>query len=139
MRDLTFFLVFLMMFGVSLLSSALPPLVGRFLVQSASARIALVVAVVLSGGALSIGVAYSNEMTPRMAFLIAAGVAPLHQLLLLRYLSGRFIERNGRNPEFVGRSSPQADRTFAVTNILLGAFPYLVLGLILSSLAKLGR
>jgi hypothetical protein len=140
MRDPSFFLVwFIMMFGVSLLSSALPPLVGRFLVQSAFARIALVIAVVLSGVALLIGVAYSNEMTPRKAFLLAAGVAPLHQLLLLRYLYGRFIERNGRTPQFVGRSSPQADRTFAVTNILLGAFPYLVLGLIIASLAKLGR
>jgi hypothetical protein len=55
--------------------------------------------------ALLIGVAYSNEMTPRMAFLIAAGVAPLHQRLLLRYLYGRFIERNGRTPQFVGRAS----------------------------------
>jgi hypothetical protein len=139
MRDPSFFLVwFIMMFGVSLLSSA-SPLVGRFLVQSAFARIALVIAVVLSGVALLIGVAYSNEMTPRKAFLIAAGIAPLHQLLLLRYLYGRFIERNGRTPQFVGRSSPQADKTFAVTNILLGAFPYLVLGLIIGSLAKLGR
>jgi hypothetical protein len=139
MRDPSFFLVwFIMMFGVSLLSSA-SPLVGRFLVRSTFAGTALVIAVVLSGLALLTGAAYSNEMTPRKVFLFAAGVAPLHQLLLLRYLYGRFIERNGRTPQFVGRSSPQADRTFAVTNILLGAFPYLVLGLIIGSLAKPGR
>ncbi len=138
MRDLSFSLVWFMVFGVSLLSSA-SPLVGRVLVQSAFARIALVIAVVLSGVALLIGVAYSSEMTPLMAFCIAAGVAPLHQLLLLRYLYGRFIERNGRNPQFVSRSSPQADKTFAITNILLGAFPYAVLALIIANLAKLGR
>jgi hypothetical protein len=139
MRDPSFFLVwFIMMFGVSLLSSA-SPLVGRFLVRSTFAGTALVIAVVLSGLALLTGAAYSNEMTPRKVFLFAAGVAPLLQLLLLRYLYGRFIERNGRTPQFVGRSSPQADRTFAVTNILLGAFPYLVLGLIIGSLAKPGR
>jgi hypothetical protein len=71
MRDLSFFLVWFMVFGVSLLSSAYP-LVGHFLVQFAFARIALVIAAVLSGVALLIGVA-----SPR-------GVAPLHQLLLLR-------------------------------------------------------
>lgn len=140
MRDPSVFLVwFVMTIGVSLLSSA-SPLVGRFLVQSSFARTALIIAVVLSGVAVLIGVVYSKDMTLRMAYLLAAGVAPLHQLLLLRYLYGRFIERNGRHPQpFVGRSSPQADRTFAVTNILLGAFPYLVLGLIIGSLTKLGR
>ncbi len=133
MRDPSFFLAWLMMCALSLLSSAYPS-VGRFLVQSAFARSALVVAVVLLGFALF--VAYSNEMTPLMAFYIAAGAAPLHQLLLLRYLYRRFIERNGRNPQFVTRGSPQADKRFATTNIMLGAFPYAVLALIL---AKLGR
>lgn len=140
MRDPSLFLVwFIMISGVSLLSSA-SPLVGRFLVQSSFARLALVIAVVLSGFALLTGIVYSNAMTPRMAYVLAAGAAPLHQLLLLRHLYGRFIERNGRHPQpFVGRSSPHADRTFAVTNILLGAFPYLVLGLIIGSLTTPGR
>jgi len=66
-------------------------------------------------------------MTPRRVVYIAAGMAPLPQLLLLRYLYGRFVERNGRNPQFVTRSSPQADKTFVFTNMMLGAFPYLVL------------
>ena len=129
MRDPSpeFFLVFFMMFGVSFLSSA-SPLIGRFLVQSAFARSALVIAVVLFG--FAIGGAYSNQMTTRMAIYIAAGVAPLHQLLLLRFLYGRFVERNGRNPQFVTRSSPQADKNFVLTNIMLGAFPYLVLAFI---------
>jgi hypothetical protein len=104
------------------------PLIGRFLVQSAFVRSALVVAVVLFG--FAIGGAYSNQMAPRMAIYIAAGVAPLHQLLLLRYLYRRFVERNGRNPQFVTRSSPQADKNFVFTNIILGAFPYLVLAFI---------
>jgi hypothetical protein len=129
MRDPSpeFFLVFFMMFGVSFLSSA-SPFVGRFLVQSAFAICALVIAVVLFG--IAIGGAYSNQMTPRMAIYIAAGVAPLHQLLLLRHLYGRFVERNGRNPQFVTRSSPQADKNFVFTNIMLGAFPYLALAFI---------
>jgi hypothetical protein len=131
MRDFSLFLAWCMMCAVSLLSSA-SPLIGRVLVQSAFARSALVTAVVLFGLALS--AAYSNDMTPLMAFYIAAGIAPLHQLLLLRYLYGRFVERNGRNPQFVTRSSPQADKTFAVTNILLGAFPYAVLALFLAKL-----
>ena len=136
MRDPSpeFFLVFFMMFGVSFLSSA-SPLIGRFLVQSAFARSALVIAVVLFG--FAIGGAYSNQLTPRMAFYIAAGVVPLHQLLLLRYLYRRFVERNGRNPQFVTRSSPQADKNFVFTNMMLGAFPYLVLPLIFAKL--LGR
>ena len=122
-----FFLVFFMMFGVSFLSSA-SPLIGRFLVQPPLARSALVIAVVLFG--FAIGGAYLNQMTPRMAIYIAAGVAPLHQLLLLRYLYGRFVERNGRNPQFATRSSPQADKNFVFTNMLLGAFPYPVLAFI---------
>ena len=133
MRDPSpeFFLVFFMMFGVSFLSSA-SPWVGGLLVQSAFARIALAIAVVLF--AFTIGAAYSNQMTPRMAFHIAAGVAPLHQLLLLRYLYRRFVERNGRNPQFVTRSSPQADKNFVTTNMFLGAFPYLFLGFVLAKL-----
>jgi len=131
MRDPSFFLVWFGIFGVSLLSSACP-WIGRFLVQSAFARSALVIAVVLFG--FAIGGAYSNQMTPRMVFYIAAGVAPLHQLLLLRYLYRRFVERNGRNPQSVGRGSPQADKNFAFTNIMLGAFPYLVLALIFAIL-----
>ena len=136
MRDPSpeFFLVLFMMFGVSFLSSA-SPLIGRFLVQSAFARSALVLAVVLFG--FAIGGAYSNQVTPRLVFYIATGVAPLHQLLLLRYLYRRFVERNGRTPQFVTRSSPQADKNFVFTNIMLGAFPYLVLPLILAKL--LGR
>lgn len=75
MRDPSIFLASFMICAVSLLGSAYP-LIGRFLVQSAFARYALVIAVVLFGFAL-VG-AYSNEMTPHMAFYIAAGVAPLH-------------------------------------------------------------
>ena len=137
MRDPSpeFFLVFFMMFGVSFLSSA-SPLIGRFLVQSAFARSALVIAVVL----FAIGGAYSSQMTPRRVVYIAAGVAPLHQLLLLRYLYGRFVERNGRNPQFVTRSSPQADKNFVFTNMMLGAFPYLLLTLIFAMIfAKPGH
>jgi hypothetical protein len=50
-----------------------------------------------------------------MAFHVAAGIAPLHQVLLLRYLYGRFVERNGRPP-------------------FLGAVPYAVLALFLAKL-----
>ena len=139
MRDPAFFFAwFVVMFGVTMLSSALP-WVSRFLVESGFARLALAVAVALCASALLAGLAHASEMTPRLAYFLAAGVAPLHQLLLLRHLYGRFVERNGRPPRHTGRSSPRADRTFASTNMLLGAFPYLVLGLIIGSLAKLVR
>ena len=121
-----------MMFAVSFLSSAFP-LIGRFLVQSASARGALVIAVVLFGFAIS--GAYSNQMTPHMVVYIAAEVAPLHLLLLLRYLYGSFVERNGRNPQFVSRSQAQVDKNFVFTNLMLGVFPYLVLGFIFAKLS----
>lgn len=127
MSELEFFLVCSMICAVSLLGSACP-LIGRFLVQSAFASSALVIAVVLFGFAL--GGAYSYQMTPRLAFYVAAGVAPLHQLLLLRYLYQRFVKRNGRNPQFVTRGSPQADRIFFTTNVMLGVIPYAVLALI---------
>ena len=129
MSELEFFLVCSMICAVSVLGSAWP-LIGRFLVQSAFASSALVIAVVLLGFAL--GGAYSYQMTTRLAFYVAAGVAPLHQLLLLRYLYRRFVERNGRNPQFVTRGSPQPDRIFFTTNVMLGVIPYAVLALILA-------
>lgn len=134
MSERSFFLASLMMYGVSFMSSAAPSVIGRILVQSAFARSALAIAVVLFGCA--IGAACLNQMTRRMALLVAAGVAPLHQLLVLRYLYRRFVERNGRHPQSASRFSPQADRQFASTNLLLGAVPYLLLAFII---AKLGR
>jgi len=123
------------MFGVSFLSSAVP-MVGRLLVQSSFAQIALAIAIGVSGFALFMAVAHLEEMTTLQALYVAAGVAPLHQLLLFRHLYRRFIEKHGRTPRSASRFSPQADRVFASTNMMLGALPYLVLASIIAYLAK---
>jgi len=125
------------MFGISFLSSAVP-MVGRLLVQSSFAQIALAIAIGVSGFALFMAVAHLEEMTTLQALYVAAGVAPLHQLLLFRHLYRRFIEKHGRTPRSASRFSPQADRVFASTNMMLGALPYLVLAGIIAYLAKHG-
>jgi hypothetical protein len=81
--------------------------------------------------------AISNQMNTRLALLLAAGVAPLHQLLLRRFLYQRFIEANGRPPQSASRLAPQADRTFAVSNVVFGVLPYAVLALIFAKLKHL--
>jgi hypothetical protein len=137
MHDLSFMLIWIGMFGVSFLSSAVP-IVGRLLVQSSFAQIALAIAIGLSGFSLFMTVAHLNEMTALQMLYTVAGVAPLHQLLLFRHLYGRFIEKHGRTPQSASRFSPQADRAFASTNMLLGALPYLVLASVIAYLAKQG-
>lgn len=113
--------------AVSMLGGAFP-LFGRFLVLSRFAESVLVLASVLFACALI--AALSSEMNMRLAFLVASGVAPLHQLLLLRFLYQRFIEANGRPPQFASRRAPQPDRTFAASNVMFGVLPYGVLALI---------
>jgi hypothetical protein len=71
-------------------------------------------------------------MSTRLALIVAAGVAPLHQLLLLRFLYKRFIEANGRPPQSASRLAPQADRAFAVLNVVFGVFPYGVFALFIA-------
>jgi len=137
MRGDLFFFAWFMMCGIPLISSAVP-IVGRILVQSAFAKIALVAAAVLFGFTLLITIAYFKEMTALKVFYTAAGVAPLHHILLLRHLYKRFFKNHGRNPRAASRFSPKADRQFASTNMLLGAFPYFVIALIISYLAKHG-
>jgi len=124
-----------MMIGIPILSSAVP-ILGRFLVQSAFAKVAFVMAAALSGFTLLMTIAYFKDITALNTFYIAAGVAPLHHLLLLRHLYKRFIKEHGRNPGMASRFSPQADRKFASNNMLLGAFPYAVLALIISYLVR---
>jgi len=113
-------------------------MVGRLLVQSSFAQIALAIAIGVSGFALFMAVAHLEEMTTLQALYVAAGVAPLHQLLLFRHLYRRFIEKHGRAPRSASRFSPQADRVFASSNMMLGALPYLVLAGIIAYLAKHG-
>ncbi len=137
MRKDLFFFAWFMMCGLPLLSSAVP-IVGRILVQSAFAKIALAAAAVLFGFTLLMTVAYFKQMTALKVFYTAAGVAPLHHILLLRHLYKSFYKNHGRNPISASRFSPQADREFASTNMLLGAFPYFVLALVISYLAKHG-
>ena len=137
MHDPLFTLTWIMMFGVSFLSSAVP-IVGRVLVQSAFARVALAIAVALVGSALLMTVAHLGELTPLKTLYAAAGVAPLHQLLLFLHLYARFIGKHGRAPQSAGRTSPQADRAFASTNMMLGALPDLVLAFIIAYSAKQG-
>jgi len=137
MRKELFFFAWFMMCGIPLLSSAVP-IVGRFLVQSAFAKIVLFAAAILCGFTVLMTVAYFKEMTALKVFYTAAGVAPLHHILLLRHLYKRFFKNHGRNPRATSRFSPQADREFASNNMLLGAFPYFVIALIISYLAKHG-
>ncbi len=115
--------------AVSMLGGPFPR-IGRFLVLSRFAGIALVLASVLFICALV--AALSSEMSTRLALLVAAGVAPLHQLLLLRFLYKRFIEANGRPPQYASRLAPQADRAFAVSNVVFGVFPYGVFALFIA-------
>jgi len=133
MSDALILLVSFSTCAISMFGGAFP-LFGRFLVLSRFAGIVLVLASVLFVCALVAALSY--EMNARSAFLVAAGVAPLHQLLLLRFLYRRFIEANGRPPLFVSRQAPQADRSFAVTNMVFGMLPYAVLAL---ALAKPGH
>jgi hypothetical protein len=135
MDSRSFALVWIAMLGVSFLSSAVP-MVGRFLVQSAFARIALGVAIALAGFTLIMTVLHLKAMTPIQFFYTAAGVAPLHQLLLFRHLYGRFVKEHGRAPRSASRFSPQADRAFASNNLTLGALPYLVIAFVIAYLAK---
>jgi len=138
MHDPSFALTWIAMFGVSFLSSAVP-MVGRLLVQSSFfAQVVLAIALGLSGFALFMAVAHLDEMTALQMLYTVAGVAPLHQLLLFRHLYSRFIEKHGRAPKSASRFSPQADRVFASTNMMLGALPYLVLAFVITYLAKHG-
>ena len=137
MSETSFYLAWFMMCGIPLLSSAVPML-GRLLVQSAFANVAIFIAQVLAGFTLLMTIAYFRDITALKVFYIAAGVAPLHHLLLLRHLYTRFIKEHGRNPGPASRFSPQADRKFASTNMFLGAVPYFVIALIISYFAKHG-
>jgi len=125
----SFSTVFVSMVGGSV------PFVGRFLVLSRFAGTVLVLATAVLACALI--AALSLEMNTRLAVLIAAGVAPLHQLLLLRSLYQRFVAANGRLPQFVSRFAPKADRSFFVSNVTFGVLPYAVLALIFTWLKRL--
>jgi len=127
MSDALMLLVSFSICAISMLGGVFP-LFGRFLVLSRCAAPVLILASVLFACALI--AVLSNEMSTRLAFLVAGGVAPLHQLLLLRFLYQRFIEANGRPPLFASRRAPQADRAFAASNLMFGVIPYAVLAMI---------